>query len=808
MPRYICVHGHFYQPPRENPWLETIELQDSAYPYHDWNERITAECYAPNAFSRILDGQDRIVRIVNNYARISFNCGPTLLAWMEKGAPEVYAAILEADRESARTFAGHGSAMAQPYNHMILPLANARDRRTQVVWGLRDFRRRFGRDPEGMWLPETAVDVPTLETLAEAGVRFTVLAPSQARAVRAKGAREWREANGDLDPSRPYDCPLPSGRRIAIFFYDGPISRAVAFERLLQRGENLVSRLMGAFHEGRDWPQIVHIATDGETYGHHHPHGDMALAYALDTVESRGLATLTNYAAYLARHPPDHEAQVHESSSWSCVHGLERWRSNCGCNSGGHPEWHQEWRAPLREALDWLRDELAEPFAREAGRLLRDPWAARDEYVEVILDRAPERRRGFLERHGPGGLDEAGAVRAWKLLELQRHLMLMYTSCGWFFDELSGIETVQVVQYAGRALQLAEDVLDLRLEEAFLARLGHARSNLPEHGDGRRIFLKFVKPAAVDHSKVGGHYAISSLFHRYEDREIVYCYEVCRREQRVQEAGSARLLTGHADVASRVTGEARRVTYGVLHWGDHNISGGVRAFRGEEAYAAMEAEVGEAFGRADFPEVVRLFDRHFGSATYSLRSLFRDEQRSILRHLLRASLEEAEGVYRQIHERRAPLMRFLTDLGIPLPRPFRAAAELVINATLRAALEGAELDQRRVEELMQRAEREGVTLDVPALSYALRRSIERLARQYLRSPSNLGLLRKLVEAVRLARAEPFDLDLWAAQNRYHEVSERLRPAQEGRAREGDDEAQAWLAAFQELGQGLGFAVPE
>ncbi|HET8916453.1 MAG TPA: glycoside hydrolase, partial [Candidatus Binatia bacterium] len=359
MKRYICIHGHFYQPPRENPWLESVELQDSAYPYHDWNERVTAECYAPNSVSRILDGDNQIIQLVNNYSKISFNFGPTLLAWLEAKAPDVYDAILEADRESQKNFSGHGSALAQVYNHMILPLANARDRRTQILWGIRDFQRRFKRLPEGMWLPETAVDIESLEILAELGIRFTILAPHQADRVRPIGGRVWHDVSGSrIDPTQAYEQRLPSGRKIALFFYDGPIARAVAFEGLLSSGEHLANRLVGAFDDGRNRPQLVHIATDGESYGHHHRFGDMALAYALNTIESNQLAQLTNYGEYLERHLPTHQVEIIEKTSWSCFHGIDRWWSNCGCNSGGRPGWNQEWRTPLRGALDTLRDSL------------------------------------------------------------------------------------------------------------------------------------------------------------------------------------------------------------------------------------------------------------------------------------------------------------------------------------------------------------------------------------------------------------------------------------------------------------------
>ena len=388
MDRYLCIHCHFYQPPRENPWLESIELQESAYPYHDWNERITAECYAANASSRILTADNRIIRIVNNYSRISFNFGPTLLSWLEEHAPDTYQAILTADKESQQRCSGHGNAIAQVYNHMIMPLANRRDKQTQVVWGIGDFEHRFGRKPEGMWLAETAVDVETLEVLAEHDIKFTVLAPSQALHERRAGTTKFKNVEGGkIDPTRPYICNLPSGRSINLFFYDGPISRAVAFEGLLDNGETFANRLLSGFADNRRWAQLMHIATDGETYGHHHSKGDMALAYALHHIESNNLAKLTNYGEYLEINPPTHEVEIVENTAWSCVHGVGRWSRDCGCNSGGKPGWNQAWRAPLRAAFDYLRDELAPEYERKASELLHDPWQARDEYINVVLDR-------------------------------------------------------------------------------------------------------------------------------------------------------------------------------------------------------------------------------------------------------------------------------------------------------------------------------------------------------------------------------------------------------------------------------------
>ena len=397
--RYICVHGHFYQPPRENPWLETVETEDSAAPYHDWNERITAECYAPNGASRIVNGENQIIRIINNYSRISFNFGPTLLSWLKENAPRTYRMIRDADRQSMLRYDGHGSALAQVYNHVIMPLAITRDRVTQIRWGIADFQHRFGRAPEGMWLSETAVDNETLDLLAQNGILFTILAPHQCARVRERaesmpqpvhprldgaGARWTETANASVNPNHPYLVQLKDGRSITVFFYNGPVSRSIAFEGVLDNGETFAWRLARGFDPTSSKPQVVHVATDGESYGHHHRHGEMALSYALRFIEDKKLARLINYGQFLAQFPPKWEAEIVEDTSWSCAHGIERWRSDCGCN-GGRQGWNQRWRAPLRAALDWLRDTVTPLTENTARGLLKEVWSARDDYISVIL---------------------------------------------------------------------------------------------------------------------------------------------------------------------------------------------------------------------------------------------------------------------------------------------------------------------------------------------------------------------------------------------------------------------------------------
>jgi alpha-amylase/alpha-mannosidase (GH57 family) len=804
MSRYLCLHGHFYQPPRENPWLESIEQQDSAYPYHDWNERITAESYGPNGEARILDGRGRITQIVNNYARISFNFGPTLLEWMREHARDTYDAVIEADRESIARF-GHGSAIAQAYNHTIMPLTTDRDRRTQVIWGIRDFEARFGRTPEGMWLPETAADIATLEDLAAHGIRFTILAPNQAARVRRAGTREWQDVGGArIDTRRAYLQKLPSGKDIALFFYDGPTSRAVAFEGLLRNGERFAQRVLSLL-EDNDAPQLANIATDGETYGHHHRHGEMALAYALHHVEQRKLARLTNYATFLAEHPPAWEVEIEEHTSWSCAHGIERWRSDCGCHTGGGPGWHQQWRKPLRDALDWLRDEVTPRFEARAAGLLRSPWDARDDYINVLLDR----RRNtipFLARHARSDLTQDEVVTVLELMELQRHAMLMYTSCGWFFNDVSGIETVQVLQYAGRVAQLAQRLFGESLEDGFLTRLEKAKSNLPDMKDARDIYEQQVVPSRVDLLNVGAHYAVSSLFDGASQERRIYCYQVELEQGDRRQSGDAVLLVGRARITSEITQETDVVTFAVLHFGNHNLTGGIRRFAGEEEFRALRDELVRAFSTADISAVVQQL-ANFPEYTFSLKSLFGDRQRSVLSRVLESSLADAERAYRRLYEDNASLMRFLIAQDLPLPRAFRMAAEFVLNGDLRAVLANGEVDMDRARSLLEEAEAIRVKLDHEGLSYAVERALQRTATGFLEHPRDMERLEAWAELASLTEMLPFDVNLWKSQNVFYDLLKTVYPAVSERARSGDATATRWVELFGKLGNLLSVAVP-
>lgn len=771
--RLLCVHGHFYQPPRENPWLEVVEVQDAARPYHDWNARVTGECYAPNASSRVLDGDRRILDITNNYTQISFNVGPTLLAWLESAAPHVYGQIIEADRESRARRSGHGNALAQAYNHMILPLAARRDKDTQVAWGIADFRRRFGRDPEGMWLPETAVDTETLEVLAAHGMRFTALAPHQAARVRPLDAEEWTDVSGaHVDPRRPYVCLLPSGAAITLFFYDGPIARAVAFEGLLNSGEAFAGRLAGGF-DGREEPQLVHIATDGESYGHHHPFGEMALTYALRLIEERKLARLTNYGEFLALHPPTHQVEIAEATSWSCVHGVERWRSNCGCRTG-HAGWNQEWRGPLRAALDWLRDEMVRVFEREGTKYLRDPWAARNAYIDVILARTPEAADAFFAAHGRPDLDAGGRLEAVRLLEMQRHAMLMYTSCGWFFDELSGIETVQVIKYAARALQLAERFGE-RLEGEFVRRLEAAKSNLRQWGDGAGVYRRAVRRSVVTLPRVVAHYGISSLFEPYGDEERVFSYGVRRTDARRESGGGHQFAAGLVTITSRITGETQDAAYAVLHLGGHDFQCGVRTDAPPAWYERLKTDLAEAFLKDGTSAAVLMLDERFGTDLFGLPDLFVEERRKILGLLTEERLSRFEGVYRQLYEETRPLMVFMHESDVPVPQAFMMAAEYTLTRGLTSELRKAAaepLSDRAFEianELVALGLAEPWTDAEPLLRQALEAHAERLPADPL--GDDLTQVHRLLD---LAEILGVTVNLWRVQNSYHAAASAHR----------------------------------
>lgn len=764
--KYICIHGHFYQPPRENAWLDIVEMQDSAAPFHDWNARINFECYAPNAAARILDADNKISRITNNYSRISFNFGPTLLSWLEQADPETYNAILEADKISQGRFGGHGSAIAQVHSHIIMPLASRRDKITQVRWGITDFEYRFGRKPEGMWLAETAADTETLEVLAEEGILFTILAPRQVKAVRAIGQPDWQQAHeGNLDTRRPYRCALPSGRSISLFFYDGELSQSVAFKGLLNNGKHFAASLAGALSQN-DQPQLVHIATDGESYGHHHRYGEMALADCLHTIEERQMARITNYGQFLELFPPQWEAQIHENSSWSCVHGVERWRSNCGCNSGGHPGWTQAWREPLRHALNWLRDELADIYERHARKLLRDPWEARNGYIAVLLRRNEHSVAEFIQKFAGAPIEATDKIRLMRLMEIQRNALLMFTSCGWFFDEISGIETNQILQYADRAMYYAAQVGDnANLREKFVAMLAGAPSN--KYQNGAVSYIQHIEPARVNLQRVGMHFAAASLFEAFPEQIELFNYIALNNDFERLEAGALRLAIGSTVVKSKVTYSEKHFSFATLYLGQQNIIGNISLNMSREDFKAMQERLRIAFEMPDLAGVIGIMQEYFGPEKFSIDHLFKDEKRKILNLIAEKSLSQIDRDFRNIYADNYQLMAGIARNDMPVPEVWRHAAQFILNHDLLCYFEE---EPFRIRELKRLAfEMKNWDLSITNESRLLLTISERIYREVkvLEMPETpLRRLEKLIQVLEIIREMNIQPDIWKSQNKY------------------------------------------
>ncbi|MCA6079158.1 DUF3536 domain-containing protein [Fulvivirga sedimenti] len=795
MEKYICIHGHFYQPPRENAWLEVIELQDSAYPFHDWNERISSECYAPNTASRILDDQGVIKKITNNYSKISFNFGATLLSWMQENDPLTYEAIIEADRLSMENFSGHGSALAQVYNHIIMPLANRRDKETQVIWGIRDFESRFNRKPEGMWLAETAVDLETLEVLAENDIKFTVLAPRQAWRVRKLGGEsEWKEVGERIDTRVPYVCNLPSGKKIHLFFYHGDLSQSVAFNGLLNNGMEFANKLYTGFGTDRE-KQLVHIATDGESYGHHHKHGDMALAFCLEYIQKDKHVTLTNYGEVLEKFVVSHEVEIRNNSSWSCVHGIERWRANCGCHTGGRPDWNQDWRKPLRESLDWLRDEVIAVFEEKASKLFKDPWDARNAYIDVILDRNGSQQK-FLEEQGISAKNQNSALR---LMEMQRNALLMYTSCGWFFDEISGIETTQIMQYACRAIQLAEQESKKSFEEQFISRLSKAKSNLPQYRNGAEIYKDIVIPTRLTLERVGIHYAVASIFEEDPESLPVFNYIAQSDYLERREAGTQRLALGNTRVKSRVTLSERQFSFAVLYLGQQNIIGNISIDMSAEVFKEMSEKLLAAFEESNLGLMISLTMKYFGAEKYNLWYLFKDEKRKVLNMIMDRSLSQVETSFRRIYNRDYQLINSLKNDNIPIPSAYRTTLQYVLNADLRNALLDKQIDLEELGRIADEFEKWDLTLDDSLyIEQHASEMIEKALLRIQKSPDDINRLIRLNTFFDYLEKFKLKPGIYKSQNLYFELSIN-KELMSGTTAD-------WKQEFVRLGEKLGIKV--
>ncbi|VXD24422.1 conserved hypothetical protein [Planktothrix serta PCC 8927] len=687
---YVTIHGHFYQPPRENPYLNVIERQSSAAPFHNWNERIHHECYRPNAFARILNDRGEVVGIINNYEYLSFNIGPTLMNWLERCDQSVYQKILEADRNSSQRLNGHGNAIAQVYNHIIMPLANERDKYTQIRWAKADFRSRMSRDPEGLWLAETAVDYATLEVLINEGIKFTILAPSQAQRCRPFPTGdcpepEWQEVGeGQIDATRPYRFYLQDqtgakddSRYIDIFFYDGPISRDMGFNDVLNSSGHLSGRISQAVR-GDDRPtQLISVATDGETFGHHKRGTEKCLAYAFVEEFPQQGWTVTNFGHYLSLHSPTWEVELKPLTAWSCSHGVARWQDDCGCASGGG--WHQQWRRPLRNTLNGLRDRLIEIYDKYGRQFFNDPWVARDNYIQVIRDRSDANVNDFFAQHQTHNLTYSEQVDALRLLEMQRHSLLMFTSCGWFFEELSRPEGTQILRYASHAIELAEEVAGVELEAEFIFNLALAPSNVELFKTGDEVYRQLVATARVSLKQVAAHYAITSLFTTYQKEQQLYCYNAQQLDYQIQRMGSLSLAVGEVLLISEITREQTHFVFAVLHLGGWDFHCCLQPFSGRQAYFDLKHRLFEALQEASAAHLILRLVQNFGDNAFSLRDLFPEERQRIMGLLCQETLTRLDQLYTQVYRDNYGIMMAFHRDQLAVPPELQVATEVTLG---------------------------------------------------------------------------------------------------------------------------------
>ena len=768
----FVLHGHFYQPPRENPWTEVVPREPSAAPFHDWNERITAESYRPNGWSRILDEAGRIVAIIDNYEHLSFNVGPTLLSWLETHAPETYERILAADAKRHR-------AIAQAYGHPILPLCNDRDLRTQVRWGQADFRHRFGREPEGLWLPETAVDDRVLAVLAEEGVRFTILAPGQIAAIRPlphEGYEpDWQLTDTTtLDTRRVYRWRHPTRPDLGVdlVVYDGEISHDVAFGGFPSQVvlDRIVQRASG--RGPHDWQGgLVAVACDGETFGHHHHFAERGVAYAMAIESRRRNVATPRLGDWLDTLPPDWEAEV-RLSAWSCAHGVGRWLEDCGCHTGGEPGWNQAWRAPLRRALDLLRDTANEVFERRAGAVLHDPWAARDAYVDVLLGATSVDE--FVVAHCTGDRDDE--VEALTLLECQRHSLLMYTSCGWFFNDLAGIETLQIMRYAARCLDLLDELGEDAPTERLLDVLAEAESNQVGEGDGRDLWQRHVEPARADAGRVASHLALIELLAGDGTVTELGGYYVERELQEIVDRGGVATSAGRVALTHRRTLRRTVWTYGAVHLGGLEVFGAVRPAAAHDV-AHDEAAVAELAGATRegqrITALLRLVTDRFGPREFGLESVLPGVGDDLLHSTAASLADRFVAAYDELRSDYHDTLVALAVAGTTLPAELRGPIELALARRLESELveaasatdPGAYAGLRAI---VREAREEGVQISSPRASEALGRALVAAVEEAAADPGE-PTVAAAVGMVELARELGVPVDFGVAQERVHDA---------------------------------------
>ncbi len=779
--KFVCIHGHFYQPPRENPWLEDIETQPSASPFHDWNERVNSECYAPNTAARILNNAAQIIEILNNYEFISFNFGPTLLDWLAKHNPRTVEELQAADKKSLARL-GHGNAIAQVYNHIIMPLANRQDKITQVKWGIANFEKYFARKPEGMWLAEAAVDLETLDVLAAEGIKFTILAPGQAAAARASNYSPWQDMRGGrIDPKRPYFVTLPSGGRLALFFYDGPLSQAIAFEGVLNDGAVFANRVRDALDKFPAEAQLANMATDGESYGHHHRFGEMALAYALQALHKDPTTTLSNYAAFLADNPPTWEAQIVERSSWSCAHGVERWRSDCGC--GGHGQgWSLAWRAPLRKAFDELRDDISGLMETYGRELFKDPYQARNDYINFLQGPATiEAIHDFLRRNQAKELNQLEAHTAMKLMECSRYSMYTFTSCGWFFDDIAGLEPIQNMRYAARAIELAESIKSGSYQRKLLATLETAISNQRTEGTGLDIWRRHVWGDWIKPEQLVIEAVLPSIVNRTTVDSNFHCYAVESDWSEQAKHLSMRLFGGALSFRHHHLLLQHKFSYIIFYVPETEPVCIVSPWSESSDDKANWKYFYALLQDANAHQLRAVLTNAHGYKRVDPTQLAEETRSMLAKAAFGTVLNNYRKSITSIYDEAREAMRIFREMNLPLPRIFLTLAEIVTVDQLMSSLESLTTGDpipHKLNQLAMQAKAMGVMVsNYSALQLAFESLLERETDNlYLHraqnDPSRIELVNNLLD---LAQAFSIKPNLWRAQNTVHLLVDSLSP---------------------------------
>ncbi len=773
----IALHCHFYQPPREDPWLDTVLDDPSAKPSHDWNERIATECYRPNRAARLVDDRGHIVAIVDNYRHLSFNVGPTLHRWIERHDPVLDRHLKGADRQG-------GGAIAQAYNHMILPLASSHDRRTQIRWGLADFRCRFNRPSEGLWLPETAVDTATLEDLALCNVSFVILAPHQCAAFSPPDG-PWQATPGGegLDVTRPYRIDLPSGRSITAVFYHGELARAVAFGDLLKNGDVLAEALMKALPREREEPALLTVAVDGETFGHHHKFGEMALSRALRLIYGSRQSQVTTVAAFLARHAVTWKAKIVPQSSWSCVHGIERWRDDCGCRTGGDPFWHQRWRKPLRSALDVLKERLDEAFSTHLEPLVGDVWRFRDDAVALYLTGRHSPKESFIAE-SLNGLDGPLKQKARLLLEAQRMGLFMYTSCGWFFSDVAGIETAQIIGYALRACELLLAATGQDCLPDLLKELGKAEGNRVDLPDGGAVARR-VRLRSRNLHRIAAESVLS------EKAKSYYAFNVVRKEQ-ILRSGEFRLRLASLQVSDRRTGERWQGEAACLSQGALDD-----VCRLREEGPAPRGEIHRLFYEGDLLDLSQKLEEIYPLGPWRMADLPQDERDALAAARTRLAKARYVSLAESVTDDSRRLLVQLNLMGTAAPNYLKASAELALEHRLSSLIEGARAldlleEGSPLADLLDDAHALGLKPELSLLAPRLAEELRLLIRhaRLKQEPRGFALARHALD-----RADNLgiDIDIGRLQN------ETWRSLETERTRMGED--------LLRLAERLGFAVP-